>query len=241
MKLEKISPLIKAYKTLDHIGEPGRLNAALHLVSTPFLLHLHPTLLFSSTLNLRKMLDILQTTNSNLVAGNPRGAYSGLMYTRQLVSGVQLVLGTELFVSSDRWSQPPHCLRVDFFPEQLFMARSASLREIGGWNPKLKQYSFLELYLKSKSAEVNPMFCADLTVDILPNSPSPQQLPQYRLLEAIGVDSVVLCKKTNTGYGMLMCEGVHWEMNVCGVDTMFNHVTDKGDGKKMAGVGTGLT
>lgn len=115
-------------------------NLALSKVDTPFVVTLDDDFLFDSRTNLEKWLNILETTNLDLVGGNVEGhpTYNASLH----IENNALIFRSEPVGIEGEFSLWNIVL-------QFWMGRTDKIREIGGWDDELKTCDHILFFARS--------------------------------------------------------------------------------------------
>ena len=142
-------------------------NMALSFVKTKYFLLLDDDMLLLNTTQLELMIDILDTTDATVVGGQmvDRNNFASLMKFGYF-GGTTRKLG--LFpMTCDKANRTvpnhPTCVQCDL-NTNVFMARTSSILQIGGWDPELKVLEHKDIFLRLKAAGYKVAVCRQVKV-----------------------------------------------------------------------------
>ena len=187
-----IKQLISQYPLLNYVvGEDedygiseGR-NRALALVRTKYFFLLDDDVLLLNTTDIRTMIDILDTTDATLVGAQylKRGNFAGLIKFGYF-NDPKRTRKMGLFPGAcDKMNRVvpsfPGCIQCDT-NANVFLARTASVKAIGGWDPEIKVFEHRDLFVKMKAAGLKVALCHRIRVlHDRPEDGMPEQAEGY--------------------------------------------------------------
>jgi GT2 family glycosyltransferase len=157
-------------------------NALLAQVRTPYFLLLDDDLKFTDETQIEQLLAVARKTPGTIAGGTYLRCKRkfGLWVQRrpQPYHGTLERTGDQLALRAGWHSQQDdhsHCDLVHNF----FVARADDIRQLGGWNPRLKLNDHVEFFVRVKGAGLRVSYCPNVVVEHW-NTDSPRSYSQYR-------------------------------------------------------------
>lgn len=154
----------------DDMGISLGRNLAIKLLVTKYFLLVDDDHVFTAKTNIRKMIDILDTTDASLVGGKFEGfmKFAGAMrfghyHEREefaIFSGYCERNLTELFPNDSLFSNCEQCDSTS----NIFLAKTEHAREVGGWSNELKIAEHADFFVKLKAFNKKVVYCDDIEV-----------------------------------------------------------------------------
>ena len=143
------------------IGISAGRNIALERVTTRYIFLLDDDCILNKHTDLGKMVEILDSTDATLVGGKFTDYvdFAGFMEFEDTPFGRTLSLYSGTCTATNRTVPAfPDCVNCDL-TTNVFVARTADLREVGGWSGELKVQEHKDIFLRLKSAGKKVVFC----------------------------------------------------------------------------------
>ena len=171
-ELEQFSLLVyQQDKELDIGISVGR-NKGLALINTTYFLLLDDDHVFSERSDVRKMLRVLETSDAAVVGGslNHIDSLSSVISSPRLFAGELSVTSQPeralvLHIGKFRYdlSEINQCKQCDVVAN-MFMARTAEIKGMGGWTDELKIVEHVDFFIKLKLLGKKVVFCSGVEV-----------------------------------------------------------------------------
>lgn len=164
------------------IGLSAGRNALLDQVRTEYFLLLDDDLKFTADTRIERLLASVKQTPRSIAGGTYLRCKRkfGLYVQRreQPYHGVFERTGNHLALRRG-WHGPEgeayHCDLVHNF----FVARTAEIRQLGGWNPLLKLHEHEEFFLRAQQAHMRVIYCPDVVAEHW-NADAPRRYSRFR-------------------------------------------------------------
>ena len=145
----------------EDLGISKGRNLAINEVETNYFLLVDDDNVFNKYTDLKKMVEILESTDATLVGGkftNYRD-YSGMMQISTKSSKAILTLFMGSCVAANQTIVNfPECVRCDL-TSNVFLARTKSIIDVGGWSEELKVGEHKDLFLRLKALGHKVVYC----------------------------------------------------------------------------------
>lgn len=162
---------IAEFKNIEHIigDDPdigigaGRTMAVRH-VKTKYTFLLDDDSIAINETDIRKFVDILDTTDASLVGGRVGWHFAGwLKFTNQVNN--RRALEVSLTCRRDNFTIPnfPECVNCEI-TTNVFIAKTKDLLECGGWTSELKIIEHKDLFIRMKAAGKKVAYCGNFRI-----------------------------------------------------------------------------
>lgn len=164
------------------VGLSAGRNALLAQVRTPYFLLLDDDLKFTHETQIEQLLAVAREAPGTIAGGTylrcKRKFGVWVQRRPQPYHGVLEQTGDQL-AFRDGWhsQQTDHC-HCDVV-HNFYVARADDIRQLGGWNPRLKLNDHVEFFVRAKAAGLHVSYCPDVVVEHW-NTDSPRKYSQYR-------------------------------------------------------------
>ncbi|NER80577.1 MAG: glycosyltransferase family 2 protein [Leptolyngbya sp. SIO1D8] len=143
-------------------------NFLLEKVETPYFLMMDDDHFFNGRTNLLKLLDILEKYDFDVLSALvfQRSPFKRDLYRKQLVDfylNMELVDGTLKFVDG-HYEKTKEYTTCDLV-HQFFLAKTAPIKAIGGWDDQLKTADHADFFIRAKEANLKVGYTPQVRVD----------------------------------------------------------------------------
>jgi GT2 family glycosyltransferase len=156
------------------VGAAAGRNALLELVETPYIACLEDDFAFTDETQLELLLETLERHAAALVAGDLIQCKQKFAWRverrREVYQGVIRREGDELRLIRGHAGSVGDAFQCDVTP-QFFVAKTDTIRQLGGWFAPLKAEDHEELFLRLKDAGLRVLHRPDVTVEHWPERP----------------------------------------------------------------------
>lgn len=154
-------PTERVLKLPFDVGKLCARQVALSHVTTPYALMLDDDFVMEERTDLRKLLQVAQETRALFTGGDvlDKGAEHG----RQMMGELVYVPGDHLTPRAIEWDKAAAWVQTDFLAD-FYLADVKQLRELGGYDCRLKIGGSMEVFLRAKLAGMKLVFVPSVVI-----------------------------------------------------------------------------
>lgn len=152
----------------EDLGISKGRNLAIKSVETKYFMLVDDDNVFNNYTNIKRMIEILDTTDAALVGGKFTGYrdYSGMLKvtTEKSKNKTTLTLYKGSCTAANQSIVNfPECFRCDL-TSNVFLARTANILDVGGWSEELRVAEHKDIFLRLKALGQKVVYCPEFQV-----------------------------------------------------------------------------